>query len=84
MGRPRGSKNKRTTQEHIKEEPVVELLTDPVLTTISGYINVYKHIDKRGRVSYFTGGDIHKTPESARLIRTNETIGQVFISLEVK
>ena len=52
---------------------------------VVGWVNMQKIPDNTYyRNNYFTGADIHKTIEDARKAASKNTVGQFFVSCEVK
>ena len=52
---------------------------------VVGWVNMQKIPDNTYyRNNYFTGADIHKTLEDARKAASKNTVGQFFVSCEVK
>ena len=52
---------------------------------VVGWVNMQKIPDNMYyRNNYFTGADIHKTLEDARKAASKNTVGQFFVSCEVK
>lgn len=49
---------------------------------IKGYINIQRCETTPGRVSFYTGADIHLDEESAKKFASKNTIAQVYIAFE--
>lgn len=68
-------KQTEDTDGHVNSSPKV----------VVGWANLQKYPDSAlYRNSYYTGADIHKTIEDARKHSSKYTVGQFFISCEVK
>lgn len=88
MGRTKGSKNKskliiKDTVEVIQE---AESIIEEIKTTkeIRGWVNIFKHVNKQGHTSYYTGSDIYPSKEAALKHRLSITVDAVEIVFHVK
>ena len=74
-----GTDSVETATLPLEDVPAVKSLSESGTKIVKGFVNI-----QQSKYGYYTGGDIHDTPEHAKGVASKATVATIFVAFEVK